>query len=345
MVVAGGAGASRNLEFYVTAPGATLDTTSNPFTWVTTLDLYDEAHDDYRQNWSDYQNIGLVTACETLSTRLPGGQLYLLGMTRNPSGDDVVEAFELNLTLSGGSWTANLKTNGTSNGPAARRHLYCDEAGISGENQCHFDAGAGAYVDPRGRLYICATEHDNDGPAESVKMMEFRPEDHLDDPGTAAVEACDKIEDAWVELYDNKIFANDGSKPLGFLPAFSTPLSPPHSCCEGNARGGYPSSRVGLMIDWVDRHARSYEDFQVAYNWSSATGATDAARWCVPREYKYVAFYGTKYSGASGYEVLDGSGQITGYNFSSTAALRSGCFMPAGTPVDTSGASNEGRCL
>jgi hypothetical protein len=99
------------------------------------------------------------------------------------------------------------------------------------------------------------------------------------------------------------------------------------------------------MIDWVDRHARSYEDFQVAYNWSSATGATDAARWCVPRAYKYVAFYGTEYSGAIGYEVLDGSGQITGYNFKSTAALRSGCFMHADTPVDTSGASNVSNCL
>ena len=37
-------------------------------------------------------------------------------------------------------------------------------------------------------------------------------------------------------------------------------------------------------------------------------------RWCVPRAYKYVAFYDTHYSGTRGYEVLDGSGQITGYN-------------------------------
>ena len=55
----------------------------------------------------------------------------------------------------------------------------------------------------------------------------------------------------------------------------------------------------------------------------------------------------TNHSGASGFQMLAGAGSVSGYDFSSTMAFKSGCYMLAGTTVDKSGASNDelGRCL
>jgi hypothetical protein len=75
------------------------------------------------------------------------------------------------------------------------RMLHCSEgSGLSGGRQCDFAAAAGAYVDRDGRLYYYATEHDAYGPGGSVRMMEFRPHDHLDHPGTASREGCATVE-------------------------------------------------------------------------------------------------------------------------------------------------------
>lgn len=361
MVVAGDIGSSRSLEFWVTEPGQSLRDIAmlddQAFVHRVTLDLYGECPGlpychQWLQGWSDYQNIALVTACEPASDARPGGQLFLLGMTRSPDGDDVVDVFELNVTFdpTQDEWQADLVSDGKE-GPVARRHLYCDQSPIYGENQCDFDAGAGAYVDPDGRLLVYATEHDNDGPKESVKTMEFRPEDHLDNPDTFAVEGCSQLADSWIELYGDRLFTADGNHPTGALPAFETPANPPEPCCEGNARGGYPSSSVGMMIDYVDRDQRAYEDYERAHAWSPHASwpvlhdGTDAARWCIAERYKYVAFVNDKFQADQGFLVFSGSTVIQGENFDGPKELRSGCFMAQGAIIDESGVSNESSCL
>jgi hypothetical protein len=58
-------------------------------------------------------------------------------------------------------------------------------------------------VDPWGQLIVYGTEHDNDGPSGSVKMMEFRST--FPNPG------CDSdIHRAFVELYDDSNFSDRG---------------------------------------------------------------------------------------------------------------------------------------
>jgi hypothetical protein len=360
MVVAGDIGSSRSLEFWITEPGLDLRNVAlgdEPFLHAVTIDLYDEdacgglpGCGAWRQGWSDYQNIALVTDCALASDQRPGGQLFLLGMTRNPDGDDVVDVFELNVTFDGSNFNADLLSDGKE-GPIARRHLYCDQETIFGENQCHFDAGAGAYVDPDGRLFVYAVEHDNDGPNESVKTMEFRPEDHLDNPDTFNVEGCTDLDDSWVELYAQRLFTADGNQQSGALPSFSTPEDPPQPCCEGNARGGYPANSVGMMVDYVDRHERAYSDYDRAFEWSPDTSfpvlhnGTEAARWCVAERYKYVAFFDDGFRADQGFVILSGTAIIEGENFDGPMPLRSGCFMPQDAIVDQSGASNEASCL
>jgi hypothetical protein len=87
------------------------------------------------------------------------------------------------------------------------------------------------------------------GESDSVKMMEFRPGDYLDDPSTPGVEGCPTISQAYVELFDE---AND----------------------KGNS----------LMIDYVDRSKRNYNRFDTAFSFNDRTRS---ARQCIPVGYRY----------------------------------------------------------
>lgn len=94
--------------------------------------------------------------------------------------------------------------------------------------QCNLNAAAGAYVDPHGHIIIYATEHDNDGPCGSVKMMEFRSFLPKYNP------PVDCIEKSWVEIYDDSDVKDD-----------------PHRSNRDRS----------LMIDYRDRNLRNYPDF------------------------------------------------------------------------------------
>ena len=87
--------------------------------------------------------------------------------------------------------------------------------------QCNLNAAAGAYVDPHGNIIIYATEHDNDGPHGSVKMMEFRSRTHKYNPPVS-----NDHNKSWVEIYDDKNYKDRS-----------------------------------IMIDYRDRHRRHYKDF------------------------------------------------------------------------------------
>jgi hypothetical protein len=160
-----------------------------------------------------YQNVQLITECGT-------GQLYVVAShftgSEVLSGEDWVDLFKLDLLQDGTSYSVVLDK-------VANQHLYC---GTPGGKQCELDAAGGPYIDSQGRLLFYATEHDNDGPAGSVKMMEFRPTSR--DPGAAGQGPCTR-ENAWVELYENTNFTGRS-----------------------------------LFIELIDRAARNYNDFGAA---------------------------------------------------------------------------------
>ncbi|MGH7492887.1 MAG: hypothetical protein ACREOO_10890, partial [bacterium] len=93
-----------------------------------------------------------------------------------------------------------LLRNGSANSLAIEEmggmKLHCEypTGSLTSEVHCNFGAGGGLYIDPGSQVYIYGVEHDNDGPAGSVKVEEFR----ASRPTTAT-----RIEEGWVELYED----------------------------------------------------------------------------------------------------------------------------------------------
>jgi hypothetical protein len=139
--------------------------------------------------FGNYQNLNLVTQCD--------GTLFLVGTHLNSyNREDWIDLFRLSEEY---GQTVITKV--------AKKHLYCGYPSPgydSGTNrQCNLDAAGGVYVDPSGQLIVYGTEHDNDGPNGSVKMMEFRST--FPNPG------CDSdINRAFVEFYDDSNFSDRG---------------------------------------------------------------------------------------------------------------------------------------
>ena len=242
---------------------------------------YEALWDSNGHEWTDYQNLNLLTGCN--------GQLYLLGSHKNDGGwfgsnEDWIDLFELHLVPDGGTNADGDATLSVSLNKVAKRHVYCGTSGS--KRQCDLDAAGGVSVDARGRLFFYATEHDNDGKSNSVKMMEFRPADHLDDPSTSGVEGCPTLTQAYVELFDE---AND----------------------KGNS----------LMIDYVDRSKRNYNRFDTAFSFNDRTRS---ARQCIPVGYRYRLWNDFNRSGQS-FDLV-GSGAREYHEWSSRMGFSSGCF-------------------
>lgn len=310
---------SKALAFYLAAPGRSLDEVrTNQVPLQGPYSLFGEPG-DYEAffRWDDianfrtyFQNINLITDCT--------GQLYLLGTTGGgrtraelegwqahgyelpPEGQGSVDRVELYaLTITPG---ADPRYAGTTHTVQlqwkASNIMHCtakDDA-----RQCDFDAAAGSYVDPDGRLLLYATEHDNDGPAGSVKMMEFRPSDHLDTLDTSIVEGCPHLETAFVELYDNKLNASAGN----------------------GATSQFPTSQKSLFMEGRTIGHRDDGHFDVAYNMNDQV---QAMRWCVPNGFKVSLFKDANFSNTA--EMFLGTGQIQGYQWGSNPQWSSGCFM------------------
>lgn len=131
-----------------------------------------------------YQNINIVADCND-------GRLYLIASHgRCPDGtggDDFVDAYRLDVPTSSGDVIIT---------KVAKRHMF--PGNNSDERQGDLQAAGGVYVSPDNKLYFYATEHGRNGPGNSVKMIEFGPEEPRSQ--------VSKIEDAWVELYADKNF-------------------------------------------------------------------------------------------------------------------------------------------
>jgi hypothetical protein len=108
-------------------------------------------------NFGDYQSLTLLTQCD--------GSLFLLGMHNDGNRpiflQDWADLFQIDATMSGGFFVLT---------KVAKKHMYCTRGGT---RQCNFDAASGAYVSSQGELILYSTEHGNDGPQHTVKMVEF----------------------------------------------------------------------------------------------------------------------------------------------------------------------------
>ncbi len=257
-----------------------------------------------------YQHLSVLTACSTSKLEPNAGALYVLASgsaAREKSGDDMVHLFELGLTNGGDPAFPGTDLTVAMN-EVASRHLYCSSYPSSSYvRQCDFLAAVGTYVDPEGRLLVYASEHDNDGPNGSVKMMEFRPTDHLDQPGTGAVEGCATNADAFVELYDGPIATIGATPPAG-----------------------------SFMIDFPDRNRRSL-DFGPAY---AMNDRVRSIRYCLPPGLAYRVWGEAGLWGARadffGDATLVGTGPssngaIQTFEWPSNKGWSSGCFTLAGS--------------
>jgi hypothetical protein len=179
---------ANNLEFHL----STEEDLRSASAGFAPLDTWNEGElrsviDDWE--FGNYQNLNLVTQCD--------GALFLVGTHLNSyTGEDWVDLFRL--TEASGQAVLT---------KVAKRHLYCGYPSPgydSGANRhCNLDAAGGIYVDPSGQLIIYGTEHDNDGPSGSVKMMEFRS--IFPNPG------CESdSKRAFVEFYDDSNFTGRG---------------------------------------------------------------------------------------------------------------------------------------
>ncbi len=111
--------------------------------------------------WHGYEHISALKQCD--------GELFLVGTwnTFLKAGDDLAELWELDVNVVVGSFS--IKYIG-----AVSRH-YCSD--VTYGRICNFDAAAGFYVSPGGELILYAAEHENGGPAGTVRVGEFR---HID---------------------------------------------------------------------------------------------------------------------------------------------------------------------
>ncbi|TCP81667.1 hypothetical protein C8J31_112113 [Rhizobium sp. PP-CC-2G-626] len=145
--------------------------------------------------FGDYQSLHFITQCD--------GSLFLAGTHMNTSvvvgiGEDWLDLFRV--TDANGQIVLT---------KVAKKHLYCGypspNYGTGANTQCNMDAAGGVFVDATGQLLVYASEHDNSGPGNSVKMMEFRSIFPVPQQ-----KCLTDIQYAWAELYDDSNFSDRG---------------------------------------------------------------------------------------------------------------------------------------
>jgi hypothetical protein len=175
-----GQGDAKTLEFFLSS-GMEL----TPATVWTPYDTWTQAEIP-SGHWGAFQSLNFVTDCAE-------GRLYLIGtrlggLRWGAVSDDYAHLYEVTLT-------PNVTIQSV-----ASKHFYCSN---DGSRQCNFDAAGGAFVDKDRNLLLYVTEHADDGPGGSVKMMEYR--------GIFPNAACGSdINQAFVDFYDDSNFSDRG---------------------------------------------------------------------------------------------------------------------------------------
>ncbi|MCY1041929.1 hypothetical protein OV208_11445 [Corallococcus sp. bb12-1] len=136
--------------------------------------------------WGAFQNLNFVTDCNDSQLYLVGTRLG--GLRWGAVSDDYAHLYRV--TLDGHMRIEHV----------ASKHLYCSN---DGSRQCNLDAAAGLFVGSDRSLILYATEHADDGPASTVKMVEFR--------SVWADTFCRAdLQRAYVDFYDDSDFSDRG---------------------------------------------------------------------------------------------------------------------------------------
>jgi hypothetical protein len=215
--------------------------------------------------WGPFQSLNLVTDCNDSQLYLVGTRLG--GLRWGAVSDDHAHLYRVNLD-------GHLRLE-----HVASKHLYCSN---DGSRQCNLDAAGGVFVGPDRNLILYATEHADDGPSNSVKLVEFR--------SIWADAACGSdLRHAWVDFYDDSDFSDRGFifdhadrdlknwASFHAIDAFNDKASAVRWCIP-------PGHRVRLYGD--SNYGGSYKDLigdgtrrQVNLNSWSFGDKTSSARW------------------------------------------------------------------
>ncbi|RYZ44071.1 MAG: hypothetical protein EOO71_00950 [Myxococcaceae bacterium] len=136
--------------------------------------------------WGAFQSLNFVTDCNDSQLYLVGTRLG--GLRWGAVSDDYAHLYRVKLD-------GHMRIE-----HVASKHLYCSN---DGSRQCNLDAAAGIFVGPDRGLILYATEHADDGPGSTVKMMEFR--------SVWADTSCRAdLQRAYVDFYDDSDFSDRG---------------------------------------------------------------------------------------------------------------------------------------
>ena len=218
--------------------------------------------------WDDYAHQSLTFVREGG----PSGQLYLVGARNSNAapllGDDMLDIY-----------TVHWDGSSFGLGCAGQKHLYAhpsaDGALFFHDKIADFAAGSGLHVSPTGEIVFYATEHDNDGPAGSIKAGEWRTRDMVL-PGSPTLDPSIKSGGPYV-------VAEGSAQAL----AAEAALPATKAWVELWTDPDWSDDRY-LVIDYLDRWKDNFDDFEelddAAFN-PFADGFGDqasSARWFSP---------------------------------------------------------------
>lgn len=281
MAVSGGD--TKTLRWYETNSTDLLD----PNLGITLLDTWHvddfNVPTDVKDNWEKWQTLNFI--------RQTDGQLYL-ATTDNTSAFDDDDGSHLaglfRVTNSGNNFNLVYQTE---------RKLKLDDPRTG-----NAAASGGFYVSPSGQLILYTTEHENEGPNDSIRCGELRSYN----VSTFDAGYRDPSSDSWIELYNDESGWNDSNPDKS------------------------------LMLDKVDYGLENWLDLDKEDGWGDEP---DSVRYRLPVGHQVLLFEDQNFNGSYLRLVGDGSIQsiskLDDYNFGDKIhSVFMGAYeVPTGTSV------------
>ena len=251
-LIAVSGGDTKTLRWYETNSTDLFD----PNLGITLLDTWHvddlDVPTDVKDNWEKWQTLNFI--------RQTDGQLYL-ATTDNTSAFDDDDGSHLaglfRVTNTGNSFNLVYQTE---------RKLKLDDPRTG-----NAAASGGFYVSPSGQLILYTTEHENDGPNDSIRCGELRSYN----VSTFDTGYRDPSSDSWIELYNDESGWNDSSPDKS------------------------------LMLDKIDYGLENWLDLDKEDGWGDEP---DSVRYRLPVGHQVLLFEDQNFNGS--YLRLVGNGNI-----------------------------------
>lgn len=193
---------------------------------------------------------------QSLSLYVGGdGVVYMVGAYNTQaaqpflSGDDLLGLYRID------GWLPGSGVIVTKHGPFKHQRCSSDDdvlipPSLTYRKNADFLAASGIYISPSGELLFYAAEHYSQGPAGSVRFVEFH-HNSMAYPGSPLYSKKASIEEPAVEVPEGSILPMDGraSRPQIVKPWIEL-------------FGGQNFSDRRVVIDWPDRLKDDYQDFR-----------------------------------------------------------------------------------